>query len=109
MDQQDEGGAHAVDGNAGKQEAGRRELTAAGCGSHHHEQNQTGADERPGPDANDASHDVPIERDRDHGTKRRAGRHAQRVGRGESVPEHRLEQAASERQRSAREEAQQSP
>ena len=109
MDQQDESRAHAVDRNAGKQEAGRRELTGAGCGTHHHEQNQTGADECARPDAYDAGHHVPVERDRDHGTQRRAGRHAQRVGRGERVSQHRLEQAAGERQRAPREEAQQRP
>ena len=93
----------------GEQQAERRELTAAGCGAHHDEQNQAGAGERPDPDADDAGHHVPVERDRDHGAERRAGRHAQRVGRGQRVAEHRLEQAAGERQRAAREQAEQRP
>ena len=69
----------------------------------------TGAGERAGPDADDAGHHVPVERDGEHGAERRAGRDAQRVGRGERVAQHRLEQAARQRQRTAREKAEQRP
>ena len=74
MDQQDQRRAHTVDGDTGQQQAGRGELSVAGRGAHHDEQNQTRAGERPGPDAGDACHHVPIERDGDHSAKRRAGR-----------------------------------
>ena len=86
---------------------GRRQLPLALRGAHHDEQNERRADERAGPDADDARHHVPVERDRDHGAERGASRDAKRVRRGQRIAQHRLEQAARERERTAGEQPEQ--
>ena len=63
----------------------------------------------PAQTAGDAGDRVPVRANREHGAERRAGRDAERVRRRQRVAQHRLKQAAGQRQRAAREQPEQRP
>ena len=105
--EQDECRADAVDCDTGEQQAGRRELAATGRGAHHDEQNHASSGESSCPDSHDAGDHVPVERDGEDGAERGPGRDAERVRRRKRIAQHRLKQAAGQRQRAAREKTEQ--